>query len=144
MKHLIILFTLLTLNLNAQSYIGGEVGNKYAFTILNEIEPDSSFVIGGFKTVISEESNIKLRVGVKIGNPNLHVVLYAPILNYSFSEKKYNTPFNSEVRYTFQKGFLKTIKVIVGVEIYKDKNIPYLNIVLPFTTNKRNYKHQSF
>lgn len=146
MKHL---YTLLILAIPyfcfSQNYIGGEAGeNFYGFTLHNEIEPDSSFVVGGFKTVVGKESNIKLRAGVKIGNPKLHVVIYAPILNYSFVEKKYNTPFNSEVRWTINKGMFSQVKVIAGVEIYKDKTYPYLNVVVPFVLNKREYKHQSF
>ena len=92
MKHLIILFTFISINLNAQNYVGAELGrNNYGFTLYNELEPDSSFVVGGFKTVVSENSEIKLRAGVKIGSPKLHVVLYLPVLNYSFEAKKFNT-----------------------------------------------------
>lgn len=145
MKYLIILFTLFTLNLNAQNYVGAELGrNNYGFTLYNELEPDSSFVVGGFKTVVSENSEIKLRAGVKIGSPKLHVVLYLPVLNYSFEAKKFNTPYNAEVRFTFQKGLLQDFKAVVGVEIYKDQTYPYISVMLPFTTHKRNYKHQSF
>ena len=102
MKYLIILFSLFTLNLNAQSYIGFEVGkDNYGVTLNQEI--DTSFFILSLKTTIASESTFKARIGFKIGKPDLHVALFIiPIYNLNLTNLKYNTPFNFELRYTPQ------------------------------------------
>lgn len=131
------LFTLLLITINsfifAQSYVGGEIGkNNLGFTLHNEIELDSSFVIGGFKTVVSDDPIVKLRAGFKVGTDKLHVVIYLPIMNFSLKEMRYNTPFNTEIRYSPESKLLTDFKFIFGIEIYKDTTYPYLNVMIPF------------
>lgn len=132
MKYLIILFTLFTLSLNAQSYVGVEAGkNNYGFTLNQEI--DTSFIILSLKTTIASQSTFKARVGFKIGKPNLHVALFIiPIYNLNLTNLKYNTPFNFELRYNPNVEMLKGIRVLLGVELYKNGNHPYINIIVPF------------
>ena len=132
MKYLIILFSLFTLNLNAQSYIGFEVGKEnYGVTLNQEI--DTSFFILSLKTTIASESTFKARIGFKIGKPDLHVALFIiPIYNLNLTNLKYNTPFNFELRYNPQIEVLKGIRVLLGVELYKNGNHPYINIIVPF------------
>lgn len=117
----------------SQSYIGIEVGKRPTFVLNQEI--DTSFIVLSLKTNIGEESTLQGKIGFKIGSPKLHVVVFSlPIFNLNLKTNKYNTPFNVELRYNPKLKIDSKLELHLrfGVELYKNGNYPYLNILIPF------------
>ncbi|MBK8156424.1 MAG: hypothetical protein IPK55_10745 [Streptococcus sp.] len=107
-----------------------ELKGSYGVTLNQEI--DTSYILMSLKTTIGENPTFKGRLGIKIGSPELHVVVFiVPIFNLNLKTMKYNTPFNAEIRYT-PKIEMCNFKFCFGTEIYKDGTYTYLNVLIPF------------
>lgn len=116
----------------AQTYVGVDVfPDKYGITIQSEI--DTFDLILSLKTSLTNlDPTFKARFGVKLGSPEVHMVVYMPILNLSLKEFAYNSAFNIELRYRPNLFDLKNILTTTGVEFYKDQAYPYLTIAIQF------------
>ncbi len=129
---LLICFSFLSYSSYSQSYIGGELGTSGTYGVTLNQEIDTSYVLMSLKTTISESPSFKGRLGVKIGNPELYVVVFiVPIFNLDLKTMSYSTPFNAEIRYS-PKCKMCDFKFCFGTEIYKDGTYTYLNVLIPF------------
>lgn len=121
----ILISLLLSFKLSAQTYIGN---NNLSLCFLNErVEKlGTGEFIWGFKTVIGEESLLKLRMGFQLSNGKWSAIIFLPVLNLNLKTMLYNTPINAEARY--RSFFL----FVGGVEIYTNKPLFYGSILIPF------------
>lgn len=124
-KVLILLFVFYFLPCQAQSYIGS---NNLNICLLQERHED--FLVWGFKTTLSKEPTLKMRVGFEYRETRLSAIIFLPILNLRLKTMTYNTPINAEFRY-YGKYFL----LGAGLEVHGDKPEFYINAFIPFNNN---------
>lgn len=120
------------LSIGQFSYIGGELGTSSTYGVTLHQEIDTGFVLMSLKTTISENPSFKARLGIKIGNPQLHVAVFIlPIFNLDLKKMSYSTPFNAEIRFS-PKCNMCDFRFMLGTELYKNGSYTYFNVLIPF------------
>ena len=104
------------------------------------IEVDTSGFILRLQTLFNfakqEKNTLIFKAGYKvyrheIERDEFRIILYAPIMSYSFYYNAYNTPFNFDVEY--EKHLVKntSLRFGIGCYIYRDKLDWYGTISVP-------------
>ena len=129
---LILLFAALSLYGKAQvtSYVGL---HNTSFTYFSEL--DTSRFVVRLQVLIpfrdKDESLFLLKAGYKVlrfdKKKNFALIVYAPVMNYSFELQGYNTPLNLELDYKFPG-----VRFNTGVFLYLDRIDYYGTISIPF------------